>query len=511
MEKNYSRTQNMVLNIVTGTVGEVAQLVLQFVCRTIFIYTLSAEYLGINGLFENILKLLSLTELGFGSALIYSMYKPIAEGDQKHLCALMNLYRKIYAFIGCIILGLGLTLVPFLPYLIKGGTNIPNLSLIYILVLLNSVSTYFLGYRASIINASQKRYITISIQKIFVIVEVILKTFILLYFKAYLVYLCIGIVCNVLSNIVQYIVANRMFPYLKDDKKILPSDDERKEIFKNTKAMAMHKLGSVIITGTDNLLISAFVNIASVGIYSNYMLILNSVSRFTSLIGSTMTASVGNLVATCDMQRVYKTYCKITFMNIWIHGFCACCFMTLFNNFITIWIGNEFIFPATVVSLIVFNRFLIGFRDSTIVFRDAMGLFWYDRYKPILEIIVNLVVSIILVQYIGISGIFLGTIISGIAVCCTIEPYVLFKYGFRMNLSKYYLKVIPFVIPIFIITALLYFIEIKLPMNVFGLLVRGFISVVGYNTIMFLIFHRTEEFGALQEMMTVQIKKILKR
>lgn len=511
MGKNYSRTKNMILNIATGTAGEIIQLLLQFICRTIFIYTLSAEYLGINGLFENILKLLSLTELGFGSALIYSMYKPIAEGDQKQICALMNLYRKIYSIIGCIILGLGLLLVPFLPYLIKGGTSIPNLSLIYILVLLNSVSTYFLGYRSSIINASQKKYITISIQKIFAVAEVLLKTFILLYFKAYIIYLCIGIICNVCSNITQYIVANKMYPYLKEDKKALPNATERKEIFKNTKAMAMHKIGSVIVTGTDNLLISAFVNIASVGIYSNYTLILNSVSRFTDLIGSTMTASVGNLVATCDMKRVYKTYCKITFMNIWIHGFCACCFMTLFNAFITVWIGNQFTFPEYVVALIVINRFLTGFRDSTLIFRDAMGLFWYDRYKPILEIIVNLVVSIILVQFIGISGVFLGTIVSSIGVCCWIEPYVLFKYGFKMKVSYYYLKVIPFVIPFFISTILLYVIEIRVPLTVVGLIIRGGISVIGYNLIMLMFFHRMEEFKELKETTIAYLKKIFKK
>lgn len=511
MQQSYSRTKNMILNIATGTVGEVIQLALQFICRTIFIYTLSAEYLGINGLFENILKLLSLTELGFGSALIYSMYKPIADGDESLISSLMNLYKKIYSIIGCVILFLGLVLLPFLPYLIKDGTSVPNLSLIYILVLMNSVSSYFLGYKASIINANQKRYITITIQKIFAIIEVLLKTFVLLYFKAYIIYLCIGIICNVCSNITQYIIANKMYPYLKNNKKTLPSKNECNKIFKNTKAMAMHKIGSVFITGTDNLLISAFVNIASVGIYSNYILILNSISRFTNLIGNTMTASVGNLVATSDIQRVYKTYCKITFMNIWIHGFCACCCMTLFNNFIIVWIGDNYIFPSFIVALIVFNRFLIGFRDSTIIFRDAMGLFWYDRYKPLLEILVNFAVSIVLVQLIGISGVFLGTIISGIFVCCTIEPYVLFKHGFNMSLSKYYFKVIPFALPVIFISAFLFAIESKLPMDICGLIIRMAISSVGYNVIMIAIFHKTEEYNELKRMLIVNMSRFFPR
>ena len=272
----------------------------------------------------------------------------------------------------------------------------------------------------------------------------------------------------------------------------------------------MHKIGSVIITGTDNLLISAFVNISSVGIYSNYMLIINSVSRFTNLIGGTMTASVGNLVASCDLKRVYKTYCKITFMNIWIHGFCACCFMTLFNPFITLWIGERFIFPEYVVALIVFNRFLVGFRESTLIFRDAMGLFWYDRYKPVLEIIVNLVTSIVLVQIIGISGIFVGTIVSGITVCCWIEPYVLFKHGFKMKLFDYYKKVIPFVIPIFIIILLLYVLEWSCPVTVRGLIVRMGITLMGYNLFMSLIFRRTEEFKELKKLLLGNIQRFMR-
>ncbi len=508
MAKEKSRTNYMILNVFTGTVGEVLQLSLQFICRTVFIYTLAEEYLGINGLFENILKILSLTELGFGSALIYSMYKPISENNQNEICALMNLYKKIYNIIGLIILGLGLSLTPFLHVLVRGGENIPNLKLIFILVLLNSVSTYFLGYKSSIINASQKKYITIIIQKIFQLLEVVLKTFVLLYFKAYLVYLIIGIMCNIGNNIFQYIIADKMYPYLKTDTKTLPSKSIQSEIFKNTKAMAMHKMGSVIVTGTDNLLISSFVNIASVGLYSNYMLILNSVSRFTSLISTTMTASVGNLVATCNKEKIYRTYCKISFMSLWIHGFCACCFMTLLNPFIDIWLGSKFVFPTYVVELIVFNRFLIGFREATIVFRDAMGLFWYDRYKPLLEIIVNLVVSVVMVQQIGISGVFLGTIFSGVFVCCWIEPYILFKHGFQKPFRMYFQRVVPITISIICITVILFYCETNLPTGLIGFILRMGISCIGYNFLMYVIYRKRVEYKELEKLVLNGIRGV---
>jgi len=492
--KEESRTRYMLINVLTGTVGEALQLILQFVCRTIFIYTLAEEYLGINGLFENILKILSLTELGFGSALIYSMYKPISEDNRSEICALMNLYKRIYNIIGLLIFSLGLLLTPFLNVLVRDGEKIPHLKLIFVLVLVNSVSTYFMGYKSSIINASQKKYITTMIQKIFQFVEVILKTVILLYFKEYIVYLLIGIFCNIGNNICQYIITDKMYPYLKSDRHNLPSKEIQHEIFKNTKAMALHKIGSVIVTGTDNLIISSFVNIASVGLYSNYMLILNSVGRFTSMISSTMTASVGNLVATCDMDKIYRTFRKVAFMNLWIHGFCACCFMTLLNPFIQLWLGERFVFPIYVVALIVFNKFLFGFREAPIVFRDAMGLFWYDRYKPLLEVIVNLIVSIVLVQVIGISGVFLGTICSAIFVCCWIEPYVLFKHGFHKPL---------------------FYCEIFLPLNLVGFIGRMIMTCIGYNVLMFVVYRKCDEYTELKKLIITVISggyhKIFKR
>lgn len=515
MGKGESRTRYMLINVLTGTVGEALQLILQFVCRTIFIYTLAEEYLGINGLFENILKILSLTELGFGSALIYSMYKPISEDNRSEICALMNLYKRIYNIIGLLIFSLGLLLTPFLNVLVRDGEKIPYLKLIFVLVLVNSVSTYFMGYKSSIINASQKKYITTMIQKIFQFVEVILKTVILLYFKEYIVYLLIGIFCNIGNNICQYIITDKMYPYLKSDRHNLPSKEIQHEIFKNTKAMALHKIGSVIVTGTDNLIISSFVNIASVGLYSNYMLILNSVGRFTSMISSTMTASVGNLVATCDMDKIYRTFRKVAFMNLWIHGFCACCFMTLLNPFIQLWLGERFVFPIYVVALIVFNKFLFGFREAPIVFRDAMGLFWYDRYKPLLEVIVNLIVSIVLVQVIGISGVFLGTICSAIFVCCWIEPYVLFKHGFHKPLYLYFLQVIPISITIVIITALMFYCEIFLPLNLVGFIGRMIMTCIGYNVLMFVVYRKCDEYTELKKLIITVISggyhKIFKR
>lgn len=279
--------------------------------------------------------------------------------------------------------------------------------------------------------------------------------------------------------------------------------------------MALHKIGSVIVTGTDNLIISSFVNIASVGLYSNYMLILNSVGRFTSMISSTMTASVGNLVATCDMDKIYRTFRKVAFMNLWIHGFCACCFMTLLNPFIQLWLGERFVFPIYVVALIVFNKFLFGFREAPIVFRDAMGLFWYDRYKPLLEVIVNLIVSIVLVQVIGISGVFLGTICSAIFVCCWIEPYVLFKHGFHKPLYLYFLQVIPISITIVIITALMFYCEIFLPLNLVGFIGRMIMTCIGYNVLMFVVYRKCDEYTELKKLIITVISggyhKIFKR
>lgn len=434
-----SRTKNSLLNISTNIMGQIIQMILQFISRTVFVWLLNEEYLGINGLFGNILNLLSLTELGFGTAIIYSLYKPIAENDREHIARLMNLYRRIYVIVAFMILVIGLLLVPFIDYFIAGETNIPNLKLLYILYLINTVISYLLVYKRSLIEANQKQYICTIYQKIFSIIQNFVQIIILLLFRNYILYLLVMIICNGMTNVFISIKADHIYPWLKKRDKSIPDRVERRAIYKNTLAMSMHKLGTVCVNSTDNLLMSALVNLGSVGIYSNYTLIIGNISTFAGLIYNSLTASIGNLGASDGNQKLYDTYKNLNFFCFIITSFCTLCLFSLLNPFIIVWIGSRYTFSISVVSIIVLNYYLSGMRQMTLKFRDALGIFWYDRYKAIAEAIINLVCSFVLTKMYGIIGIFIGTTLCNVCVNLWIEPYVLYKYAFQKSSKEYYI------------------------------------------------------------------------
>lgn len=451
-----SRTRNSLMNISANIIGQIVQMILQFVSRTVFVWFLSEEYLGVNGLFGNILNLLSLTELGFGTAIIYSLYKPISENDEKHITQLMNMYKRIYTIVAFVILGIGLLLVPFLDYFIAGESSIPNLKLLYILYLLNTVVSYFLIYKRSLIEANQKQYICTFYQKTISVIQHVVQIFVLFLTKNYILYLIVMITCNIMTNVCISMKADRMYPWLKNGDKSLPDKVERTTIYKNTLAMSMHKLGTVCVNSTDNLLMSALVNLGSVGIYSNYTLITGNVSLFAGLIYNSLTASIGNLGTSVGKQKLYDTYKTLNFFCFIVTSFCTLCLFSLLNPFITVWIGSNYTFNISVVSIIVLNYYLSGMRQMTLKFRDALGIFWYDRYKAVAEAAINLVCSFVLTKMYGIIGIFIGTTVCNVCVNLWVEPYILYKYGFQQSSKEYYIDYATYTVFTFGVATILY-------------------------------------------------------
>ena len=434
-----SRTKNSITNVKYGIIGQIIQIICQFVCRTIFVHTLSADYLGLNGLFTNILSVLSLAELGFGSAITYSLYAPLAVNNNMQIKKIMNLYRLLYRVIAVVVALLGVCIVPFLQYFVKDAESIPNIKLLYLLYLSNSVASYLLIYKKSLIDADQKKYIGIKYQKGFSIIQNGLQIAFLLLTHNYIVYLLIQIIASVLCNICISIRADSLYPVLKEHTRDYPDREEIWGIAKNTFAMSIHRIGNVVVNNTDNLIISSFVSLASVGIYSNYQLIVSNLNIFTNLIFDSFTASVGNLNALEGKQKLNNVFEQMMVVGALIYGYISTCLISLFNPFIRIWLGKEYTFNIGVVIVIVLIFYLNGIRNVIRSFRDALGLFWYDRYKPIFESIINLVFSLILVKKMGILGVFIGTVISNLTVCFWVEPYVLYKYGLKNRLSRYFI------------------------------------------------------------------------
>ena len=434
------RTKNSVKNIVIGLIGQAFNIVVNFISRTIFIYILGVSYLGINGLFTNILSMLSLAELGVGSAIIYHMYKPLATKDENRLKSLMKLYSKTYKIIGIVVALLGISIVPFLNNIIKDKPNVPHLTIIYLLFLTNSVVSYFFAYKVSIINADQKSYIVTIKQQIYSVIQILGQIIVLLMTKNYLLYLLVQILCTFLFNLSISRKADELYPFLKS-KDIEPLDAEsKKTIFKHVAAMMSHKVGGVVVNGTDNILISSFVGVYWVGLYSNYVMILETVNKFLNQIFISIIASVGNLNAQETKQKSYDVYKKLLFLDFWIYSFSAICLWLLLNPFIEMWIGSKFVMQNSIITIVVINFYLKGMRQATVTYNTTLGLFWNDRFKPWAEALINLVASIILLKKLGIAGVFWGTFISTVTTSLWIEPYILFKHGFNKKINKYIIK-----------------------------------------------------------------------
>ncbi len=492
------RTRNSFLNFLANEGSHFINIILSFLCRTVFIYTLSQEYLGVNGLFGNILTVLNLAELGVGGAIIYHIYKPIAEEDQVAQRELMNLYKLLYRIIACVIAVAGLCLVPFLDYLIKDQPDIEGLTFIYLLYLFNTVSSYFFSYKRAIIDAHQKQYVGTIINTIFTTIQFLVQMLVLVAFHNFIAYLLVQIVCNVLTNIVVAWQADRMYPFLKEDRKSLPSKEMRSSIGKNVGAMFIHKVGAVVVNDTDNLIMSAFVGITSVGIYSNYQMIQYSINVALNGVFGAFTASIGNLGAIKDREKLFSVYNTLHFLSFWLYGFCTTAFIVMYNPFIEVWAGEKYLFPMSIVLIICICFYVSGMRVVTLTFRDAMGLYWYDRHKPFFEIAINLIASLYLVNKIGIVGIFAGTLISTFATSWWVEPLVTFRHGFEKPVGLFFRDYGIYTGTTILVGFLTYRVcDIFNMGGILEILLKLVTCIVVYNLIILLLFHRTRNFKEL--------------
>lgn len=442
--KQKSRTEYSALNTSVAIVARIIAILMGFVTRVVFTRTLSESYVGVNGLFTDILNVLSLTELGAGTAIVYALYGPIAKGDQKRQQALMRLYRNFYRLTAACVAAGGLLLIPFLDVLMKNRPQVDHLLLIYLLYLANSVLSYLLVYKRTLIEAHQMNYVVLIYQTAFLVIQDVCQIVILVTTRNFIAFLLIYIACTLFNNLCISAKADRLFPYLREKGvKELPGP-EKKEIFRNIRAMMMHKLGNVAVNNTDNLLISSFVGVVSVGIYSNYYLLIGSVRQVLDQIFQGITASVGNLGATEDGGRVKRVFETAFFIGQWLYGAAAICLYELLNPFVELSFGSNYLFSKEIVLILCVNFYVNGTRKAVLTFRDSMGLFWFDRYKALAEAVLNLVLSIVLVRRFGTFGVFAGTLISMLLTSVWVEPYVLYRHRLNAPLAPFYRKYLCF-------------------------------------------------------------------
>ena len=474
-----SRTSNSLKNMAFGVGSQMLSILMGFFTRWMFIALLGKEYLGVSGLFTNVLSLLSLANLGFDTAIIYSLYKPLAEGDMVAVKGYMRVYRRVYRAVGATVFVLGCILMPFLPHLIKGTVTIPE-------------SIY---------------------HSIFMVLRNLGEMVVLLFFHAYIPTLICIIAFQLAENAWIARVTNKKFPFLTDSSAGEISLEQKQALKENVKSLFLYKISGTIISSTDNILISKFQGLASVGLYSNYVYIVDVIRTFLSYIFYSMTASIGNYNATESKEANEKMFYNLFFASFWLYGFTGICLGVLLNPFIALWIGEDYLLPSWTVFIIIVNYYTAGVQYASTTYREVTGLFKVGKYRPLIAAMINLAVSIILAYPLGISGILLGTIISRLCVYFWYDPYIIHKTLFGQKLRYYFATYLLYGLCTLAVGTLCFAIarSITLKNPILAFAIEIGICALLPNIFFFILFKRRAEFQIILGYMKRISRKIARR
>ena len=505
-----SRTKNAIKTSAIGGVTNIVKILLGFGYRTLFVFMFSAVYLGINGLFTNVLQILSLADLGIATAIVYRFYEPISRDDVHYVGMLMNFFGRVYRIIAISILVIGLCFLPFLPFLVNSSDQLPsdiNIYFIYVLFLLNTVSSYVFSYKMTILSADQKTYVTSIIDLIQTLIRYGVQIIALYQTKDYTMTLFIGIITTLLLNFICSLWTERQYKEVFAVKEMLPKEDQRL-IFSDTKACMYHKVGGTVLSSTDNIVLTKMVSLAVTGIYSNYSMLLTYIQQFINQILGNFTASVGNAIQTMSDEDYYKLFKKINFAGLWVASIVSIGVYAVIDDFIGIWLGSQYVLDSFTTAVVVIQLFITLSKITSGAFTNAAGLFVRDKIRPLIEAALNLVISIILTYYIGIAGVFIGTIISMALTVCWREPYLLYKYSFKRSVMDYWKIYFEFsfltLLMGVIVVAAKHFILIE---SFAGVIVEGIIVEIVVNLVFIAILGRREEFRGLMDMVIRLVRR----
>ncbi len=503
-----SRTRNVSRNMTVALICQITNLIISFIARTIFIQTLGVEYLGVNGLFGNILTILSFAELGIGNALLYSMYKPLADGDKLKLCSLLKLYKKAYTVIGLVVGIAGFAVMPFLKFIIKDTPNIPeNLYLLYFLFLLNTILSYAYVYKKSIIIADQKNWIVLLSKQGGHILMTIFQILVLLFTHNFILFLVLQFTFTLLENVVTAKIADKKYPYILEDSEELPNG-ERKAIFANVKSMAFYKFGSVILNSTDNIIVSSLVNLTTVGLVSNYVLLHGACNSILANIANAFTASIGNLNATGTPEQKYKIFQRLLFITAWMFGFASMGLIVLTKDFITVWVGEDYVLEMIVVIGIMSEFYIQGLHTAECTYRITSGLFVKGKYAPLAGSILNLILSFVLFKFIGLAGIFFATPIARMATIGIVDTLLIYKHVFHKSPILYYVTNALY-LALFALFAFISYLAIsEVSMDGWiGVVIKCIVFSIVFNGCIVIVFWRTRIFKDLRQSLKMVILK----
>ena len=504
-----SRTEYTLLNTLAGVGGYFLNTILGFVCRMVFVHCLSADYLGVNGLFTNLLSMLSLAELGIGGAVVYALYKPLAENDQEKIASLVRLYGTAYRWIGLAVAAIGLALMPFLNVIIQDQPKIrESIYLLYLINLFNTASTYFFSYRSSLIIAAQQNYIVAAVNYAVTITQSLLQIGALLLARNYLAYLLIQSVGGLVNNVVISHIAVKKFPYIKK-KEVLPLPrEEKKQIFANVRDLTFYKISGLLVNSTDNILITFFDGLTVTGVASNYTLLVNTLNSLLSLLFNGLTASIGNHNASESVEKRFDLYKFLNMMNFWIFGWATLGIYFCSSDLVHLCFGESYVLPNEIPLIMAVNFYASGVTNIVGTYKHTMGLFHHGRFMQIFTGIINLILSILWGKLWGLLGILAATLVARVCTHLWYTPYAVYRYGFGKLVRHYWKTYMGYLVLLFIavVGCKLSFYLISGSLLVQTLLKIALCSIVT-NCVFALALCRTKEFCRLKQYLMVIIKR----
>lgn len=493
---HFNRAQNAARNIFFGLVLNIYQIVVPFIMRTIMIYYMGMEYLGLNSLFTSVLSVLNLAELGVGSAMVYSMYKPIVDDDREQIKSLMRLYQTYYRLIGLVIAITGGILTPFIPHLIHG--SLPAGMNVYVLYLLNLAATvlsyWLFAYKNSILDAYQRTDVVSKVTLFTNTVQYLLQAVSIMKFHNYYAYVIMALVGQFLNNIIVAIFATKMYPDLRPGKSLDKSIV--KKINQRIRDLFTSRLGAVVVNSADTLVISAFLGLTMLAKYQNYYYILTAITGMVGVVYTSVTAGIGNSLMVESEEKNVKDLTKFTFIISWIAGFCSSCLLNLYQPFMVLWVGERNLLSFGTVICLAIYFYIIEINQLLNTYKDAGGIWYKDKFRPLVTGLVNVVLNLIMVQFWGIYGIMLSTVLSMLLVGMPWILHNLFTTMFNKKHFKKYFKKLMFYVGITTLNCIVSvflcsFIQLKPIMTI---LLRLPICLIVPNLIYFLVYRKQKEF-----------------
>ena len=507
-----SRTTFAAKNAMWGMAGNISNALLAFISRTVFINVLGTQYLGVNGLFTNILGMLSLAELGIGSAISFSLYKPLAEKNTRQIQAIINFYRSAYRVIALIVTVVGLSLMPFLHYFVRGVPEVQNIDIAYAIFLFNSVTSYLVTYKTTLLSADQRNYLITNINTVVKAIIATLQITYLLTVGNYIGYLVIDATVQLLSKFYLNHFTDKRYPYIQGKNDARLSKKDKATIFTKIKALILHKVGEVSVYQTDNIITSAFINTAVVGLVSNFTLIINTINTFVMSIFNSMTASFGNLIATETVEKQMRSTKRYDFMCFVFFGWTALSLYTLLDPFIVLWIGRDRLIGNLTVMLLCINYYFTGMRVGLTNVKTAAGIFEQDKWIALCQAAANLAFSIILVRPMGLAGVYMGTLISSMIPNLS-RPYIVYKYLFKRSCIPYLVEYMRRFIEVVLCAAIIKGIDCILPgMSIylrFAILLVLCIIIPAF--LLILVYRKSDEFQYFKGLIIRSKNKVLSR